>query len=149
MGRLSASRFMLPPSSQLSSTIYDDSPNWCILVTTYTLSNCPGAGDVWFSLNGTTYQNNSWVTLEDIGSSNTDGLLCITNLTACCRPQDSNTSLGNWVFPNGTNVRNKNNGSDFYGARGHMLVRLNRRRGGDDGIYSCEIPDSMSVIQTK
>ena len=136
-----------PPSSQVSTT-YDDSPHWFILVTTYTLSNFPGAGDVWFSFNGTTYQNNSWVTLEDIGSNNTDSLLCITNLAACCRKSDSNTSLGNWVFPNGTNVRNKNNGSDFYGARGHMLVRLNRRRGGVAGIYHCVIPDSTNVTQT-
>ena len=27
------------------------------------------------------------------------------------------------------------------------MVRLNRKRGGDDGIYRCEIPDSMNVIQ--
>ena len=46
-------------------------------------SNFPGTGDVWFSLNGTTYQNNSCVTLEDIGEGD-DALLCVTNLTACC-----------------------------------------------------------------
>ena len=27
------------------------------------------------------------------------------------------------------------------------MVRLNRRRGGEDGIYRCEIPDSMNVNQ--
>ena len=28
------------------------------------------------------------------------------------------------------------------------MVHLYRRRGGVEGIYSCEIPDSMNVIQT-
>ena len=40
------------------------------------------AGDVWFSLNGTTYQNNSIVTLEDIGEGG-DALLCVTDVTDC------------------------------------------------------------------
>ena len=29
-----------------------------------------------------------------------------------------------------------------------MVVKLNRRRGGEEGIYRCEIPDSMNVTQT-
>ena len=28
------------------------------------------------------------------------------------------------------------------------MVRLNRRRGGVEGIYHCKIPDAMNVIQT-
>ena len=28
------------------------------------------------------------------------------------------------------------------------MVRLSRRRGGEEGIYSCEIPDAMNVMQT-
>ena len=28
------------------------------------------------------------------------------------------------------------------------MVGLNRRRGGEDGIYRCEIPDSANVNQT-
>ena len=68
----------------------------------------PGAGDVWFSLNGTTYQNNSIVMLEYIGVGD-DALLCITNLTACYQPNVNDTgkvvpALGNWYFPNGTRV---------------------------------------------
>ena len=102
---------------------------------------------MWFSFNGTVYQNNSCVALEDIGSNNTDSLLCITNLTACCRKSDSSTFLGNWFFPNGTKVGDENIGWDIYRARGHMVVRLNRKRGGVEGIYSCEIPDSMNVTQ--
>ena len=141
--------FYAPPSSsQVSSTVYDDSPHWCILVTTYMLSNFPDAGDVWFSLNGTTYQNNSCVALEDIGKGNDNALLCVTNLTVCCRKRDSSTPLVNWFFPNGTRVGDENIGWGFYRVRGHMVVRMHRRRGGMAGIYRCEIPDSTNVIQT-
>ena len=113
-------------------------------------SNIPGKGDVWFSLRNTTYQNNSCVTLEDIGEGD-DALLCVTNLTACCRP--SNTAeahlvLGNWFFPNGTRVFSHDSSTDFYRDRDEMVVRLNRRKDGEDGIYRCEIPDSMNVTQT-
>ena len=109
----------------------------------------PCAGDVWFSLRGTTYQNNSCVALEDIGEGN-DALLCVTNLTACCTfPYIGNGSAsGNWFFPNGTRVANQYDQWEFYRIRGNMTVLLNRRKGGEEGIYRCEIPDSTSVTQT-
>ena len=93
------------------------------------------AGDVKFSLNGITYQNNSLVTLTDIGEGN-DGLLCITN--------DVNGSVrGDWYFPNGTRVLNT-----LKRTRDQIVVRMNRRGGGEEGIYHCEIPDAMDVNQT-
>ena len=101
-------------------------------------------GDVWLSLNGTTYQNNSIVALEDIGDGD-DALLCRTNRTACCR----SGGIGNWYFPNGTRVRSSDSIQwGIYRTRGQMVVRLNRRGGGEDGIYHCVIPDSMNVTQT-
>ena len=78
--------------------------------------------------------------LEDIGENDT-ALLCMTNLTACCVSPDK----GSWVFPNNTVVFSS---GDFYTTRGEMVVHLNRRRGGAEGIYRCEIPDSMNVTQT-
>ena len=97
------------------------------------------------------------MTLEDIGEDDT-ALLCKTNFTACCRPPyttENKSALGNWFFPNGTRVfsgkkepPSYNNNTDFYRNRDKMVVRLNRRRGGEDGIYSCEIPDSENVTQT-
>ena len=107
-------------------------------------SNFTGAGDVWFSLNGTTYQNNSCVALEDIGEEN-NSLHCVTNQTACCKSNGS--AKGNWFFPNGTRVSSSSQLSGFHRTRQKMAVRLNRRRGGEDGIYRCEIPDSMNVNQ--
>ena len=115
------------------------------------ISSFPGAGDVWFSLSGTPYQNNSIVTLEDIGDGH-DALLCITNLTACCQPPYSGGSSGNWFFPNGTRVPSLFSQWDMYRTRGQMVVALHhslyRRRGGVEGIYRCEIPDTFGSIQT-
>ena len=115
----------------------------------YKYLNFPGAGDVWFSLNGTTYQNNSCVALEDIGEGD-NSLLCVTNQTACCKPPYNGingSAKGNWYFTNGTRVSSSGKQSDFYRTRGQMVVRLNRKRGGEDGIYRCQIPDSMNVTQ--
>ena len=109
------------------------------------------AGDVWFSLNCKTYQNNSIVSLEDIGEGNDTALRCITNLTACCRPPytgENGPGLGNWFFPNGTVVPSSGTDGDIYRTRGQMVVYLNRRRGGVAGIYRCDIPDSTNVTQS-
>ena len=106
--------------------------------------------DVWFSLNGTTYQNNSLVTLEDIGKED-DALFCETNQMACCKSSDTGNTqpvLGNWFFPNGARVHSRGNQSDFYRTRGEMVVQLHHRRGGVEGIYRCDIPDSMNVSQS-
>ena len=89
------------------------------------------------------------MTLEDIGEGN-DALLCVTNLTTCCRSSDTGTRIasGIWFFPNESNVPNEGKKWDFYKDRGQMKVDLNRRRGGVEGIYRCEIPDSMNVKKT-
>ena len=108
----------------------------------YVIGFCsfPDAGDVWFSLRGKTYRNNSCVALEDIGEGE-DALLCETHLTDCCRSPPH----GDWFFPNGTRVRGR---WDVYRSREQMRVLLNRKRRGVDGIYRCEIPDSMSATQS-
>ena len=120
------------------------------------ISSFTGTGDVRFLLNGTTYQNNSLVTLEDIGENDT-ALLCMTSQTACCRRPYTGingSTLSNWFFPNGTRVPSSmyhiNGGStwDIYRTREQMVVFMHRRGGGEEGIYRCEIPDSMNVTQT-
>ena len=107
-----------------------------------------GAGAVWFTLRNKTYQNNSIVILEDIGEGE-NALLCKTNQTACCSGDYTNGStLGNWFFPNETRVPSLGNQWDFHRTRGQMVVLLQRRRGGEEGIYRCEIPDAMNVNHT-
>ena len=108
--------------------------------------------DVRFSLSGITYQNNSLVTLEDIGEAG-DALFCITDLTACCRPPytgENGPDIGNWFFPNGTQIYTPGEGTDwdFYRTRGETVILMHRKGGGEDGIYRCEIPDAINVAQT-
>ena len=128
-------------SSQL-----DPQEKFCDIV----FSSFPG---VRFSLRGTTYQNNSFVTLEGIGEGGDNNpLLCLTDLTTCCRGSDTigMGALGDWFFPNGTAVPNMIIGFvgtpiiwDFYRNRGPSVVRMHRRDGGVDGIYRCWIPVSL------
>ena len=87
------------------------------------------------------------MTLEDIGENSVTALLCKTNLTACCKPPYTGTAIGNWFVPNGTRVQSQKYQWDFYRTRGQMVVQLHRRRGGVEGIYHCEILDSMNVTQ--
>ena len=99
------------------------------------------------------------MTLEDIGENDT-ALLCETNFTACCRQPETNETdeiwfvSGNWFFPNETRVpsdvvnKTINLIWDFYRDRDQSVVRMKRRRGGEEGIYRCKIPDSTNVTQT-
>ena len=109
------------------------------------------SGTVTFWSRGTTYQNNSIINLENIGDGE-NSLLCLTNLTACCRlPYTNGTeqqAIGNWFFPNGTRVPSAGNLWDIHRTRGNMRVPLQRRKGGEEGIYSCLIHDARNVPQT-
>ena len=77
-------------------------------------------------------------------------LLCVTpdNTTCCSAAETGGAPLGNWYFPNGTEVPPDSTGWLFYSTRGPGLVRLHRRTGGVSGIYRCEIPDLSGVNQT-
>ena len=113
------------------------------------LATSPCAG-VRLSLNGTTYQNSSLVTLEDIGEGD-DALLCLTDQNACCRPPYADplgSAIGNWYFPNGTRVPSSGAQWIFHRTRGWSAIILHRRRGGVTGIYRCEVSDAMNVTQT-
>ena len=110
-------------------------------------SSFSGAGDVWFSLSGTTYQNNSIVMMENIGEDD-DALLCVTNRTETNSSIVNGSVFGDWFFPNGSRVPSSGRQWDIYSNRGQMVVRMHRRRGGEEGIYRCEIPDAMNVTQT-
>ena len=77
-------------------------------------------------------------------------LLCVTpdNVTCCSTAETGGAPLGNWYFPNGTEVPPDSTGWDFYRTRGPGVVRLHRRTGGVSGIYRCKIPDQSGVNQT-
>ena len=93
------------------------------------------------------------MTLEDIGEGgeDDDALLCMTNLTTCCQHHcigGMSVDSGNWFFPNRTRVPCKSEQWDLFSTGQNMVVQMNRRRGGEEGIYSCEIPDAMGVNKT-
>ena len=116
------------------------------VMTLAAISTGAGVG-LRFILRSRAYQNNSLVSLEDIGEGR-DALYCITNKSACCRPPYTPTALGNWFFPNGTRVLSSGARWDFHRTRGQMVVLLQRRRGGENGIYRCVVPDATNDIQT-
>ena len=91
------------------------------------------------------------MTLEDIGEGD-NALLCVTDQTTCCRPPYTDSiGLVNWFFPNGTRVPSTVRSGeqwDFHRTRGQSVISLQRRRGGEEGIYHCMIPDAMNVSQT-
>ena len=81
--------------------------------------------------------------LKEIGEGD-DALLCLTEYSTCCKQP----VLGNWFFPNETGVPISGNQGDFYRTRDDMVVLLQRRRGGEDGVYYCVVPDALNVTQT-
>ena len=103
---------------------------------------------VFFSLKGSYISTNSNIFITDIGEGNCEALLCYTDLNECCH--DSNTTtraLGQWFYPNGSNVRIRSSGQDFYIDRGPSVVRLNRRTDATSitGLFCCEVPDATST----
>ena len=94
-----------------------------------------------------TLNNNSLVTLDDIGEGE-DALRCMTDNISCCRPPYARSATGNWFFPNGTRVPSSGGQWDFHRTRGDMTVFLHKRRGGVDGVFYCVVPDKEGIQQT-
>ena len=83
-----------------------------------------------------------------------NGLLCLTNNTACCHGGFQNLN-GDWYYPNGIRVgsfseRNINTAvTFFFRNRGESVVRLNRRGiPPERGKFYCELINSNGVNQT-
>ena len=91
------------------------------------------------------------MSLEEIGEGY-DALLCLTDQPACCRlpytKPMGQTAIGNWFFPNETRVPSSGGNWGFHRTRGPSVVLMARVKGGVDGIYYCNIPDTAGVIQT-
>ena len=102
--------------------------------------------DVWITLNGVTYPNNSIVTNTDIGTGNA-ALLCTTTYTPCCTSANQETQ---WYFPNGSQVLN-NPALPYQRTRGTNPGRVILHRYSEattTGIFRCDIPDASGVIQS-
>jgi hypothetical protein len=81
-------------------------------------------------------------------------LVCVTDLTQCCRVDDTpgvGGPLGEWFYPSGSLVRVQGGarGDDFYRSRGLGIVHLNRINNtmSPTGQFCCVIPDATSTIK--
>lgn len=106
--------------------------------------------DVTIALNGQLYGNNSIVSITDIGEGINSALLCVTNNTSCCHPEESsdNRTVGLWYLPNGKPAGGT--GRSFYQTRGASVVRLFHKSltTSPSGVFLCEVPDVSGVKQS-
>ena len=81
-----------------------------------------------------------------IGEGVDNSLHCVTDYMNCC---NSGSGMGNWYDPRGMEVSEQADGdSDSYVTRGNGVVYLNRRRGGQSGMWRCDIPDNSGHTQS-
>ena len=101
---------------------------------------------MYFELNGMVHPNDSAVFLLDVGEGE-DALFCKTKMGRCCGTPPNR--IGEFYYPNGTQVPIAGLQYGFYRNRGQQVVRLNRREGviSPTGRYRCEIPDVDGMTQ--
>ena len=116
----------------------------------HVLTACWSPAGVYLQINKKRVANHGFVARGDIDIHTNNSLLCVTpNNTNCCSSAETEGDpLGNWYFPNGTEVPTNDTGWPFYITRGPGVVRLHRHTGGVSGIYRCVIPDQSGVNQT-
>ena len=101
--------------------------------------------DVQFRFMNGDIMNHGIETINDITES--EPFLCVTDRIDCCPPQELGVSNGQWYFPNGSAVPDES-GYSFYQASVFAAVRLHRNNGMTNGIYRCDIPDTVGTVQT-
>ena len=115
------------------------------------MSTCYVSAGVYLQLlDGTRVPNHGFVGRGEFNTSTNNSLLCVTpdNIACCSTAETGGDPLGNWYFPNGTQVPPDSTGWNFYMTRGPGVVRLHRHTGGVSGIYHCVIPNQSGVNQT-
>ena len=114
------------------------------------MSTCYLSTGVYLQFDELKVANHGFVVRGDIDKSADNPLLCVTpdNVTCCSTAETRGDPLGNWYFPNGTEVPPDSTGWNFSTTRGPGVVRLHRHTGGESGIHHCVIPDQSGVNQT-
>ncbi len=118
----------------------------------------PTTGGLYFTLNGTEYDPNETVYIEDIGPDVADrnergaALVCHTDNvnTGCCRDTDNNGNgpIGDWFYQNNSLVAPNNQDATINNILVRIVyireVRLVRRGSptGPLGLYTCRIPNA-------
>ena len=105
-----------------------------------------------FEFRGKVLTNNSYVLRGPVNGSTAIGegvnnsLHCVTDYMNCC---NSGSGMGNWYDTRGVEVSDQaDEGNDSYVTRGDGVVYLNRRRGGQSGMWRCDIPDNSGQTQS-
>ena len=106
-----------------------------------------------FEFRGNVLTNNSYVLRGQVNSSTAIGegvnnsLHCVTDYMNCCN--SSGSGMGNWYDSRGMEVSEQaDRDSDSYVTRGDGVVYLNLRRGGQSGMWRCDIPDNSGHTQS-
>ena len=102
--------------------------------------------DVQFRFMNGEVVNHDIVTITDITES--EPLLCVTDRIDCCPPEDSGVSNGQWYFPDESVVPEGSEGN-FYQTSAFAAVRLHHMNGITNGIYRCDIPDTVGTVQSR
>ena len=105
-----------------------------------------------FEFGGRVLTNNSYVphgqenSPTSIGEGVNNSLHCVTDYMNCC---NSGSGMGNWYNTRGMKVTDQaDEDSDSYVTRGDGVVYLNLRRGGQSGIWQCDISDNNGQTQS-
>ena len=94
--------------------------------------------------------NNSYIFRRDIEEGMDNSLRCVTDYSNEDFSGGSGSVMGNWYDEKGMEVHQGAGGyfSDLYVTRGEGVVYLNRRRGGQSGMWRCDIPDRTGTTQS-
>lgn len=100
---------------------------------------------------GASVDNDGYIAIDLLDSE--EKVECITNSIYCCNSKSG--ILGNWFFPNGSLVlnRNKSGYAPFFARnRNYNVVRLFRVDNGNTlpsqrGRFCCEVPDDENATQ--
>ena len=118
---------------------------YIIVILNYLVCDCFSIGVYIFS-RGSYIKENSNIFITDIGEGDCGSLLCFTDLIECCHER----LLGEWIYPDGSDVETRSGSQEFYIDRGPSVVRLNRRSNASStiatGQFCCVVPDATSTI---
>ena len=98
-------------------------------------------------MNGETYEDGAEISITAVGLADSAAVLCRTDLTTCCTLSTGVSGQGDWIYPNGTEVRNRRSSDDIFRSRGDMVVRLHRMDNvvAPTGQYCCEVATMADI----
>ena len=88
------------------------------------------------SFMGQTLANNSYVDFSLVGTSDSNSVLCHTDLSTCCS-KSQGVHRGDWHFPNGSKL--PFSGDIFESRRAQRVDLLQSGGNSPGGIYCCSI----------